>query len=259
MQDLGRIVIDINEGGGGKTEGVSGIGNIAEAAGGEAEGAEAAAAAAEELGALAAVSAGVAAAFAAIATVVVGAVAVLKQVIKAMQWMHVQIMDFASSIADFSPDIALAEMDNQLKMAETKFQMGAAVGGQIAGYIGEIGGIERTITEIRGYMAGIFAAILKPIMRAVNAGLDYLKQFLPAIIDGIASLIDGLGNFMDGFAQFAGRFSDSVGNAIGVVAHAVHDMAKDIRSIKTNTQKDPNFSQINQAFINDLRLMGARI
>lgn len=251
MQDLGRILIDINEkGGGGKAEGQSGIANVegvAEDAG--AAIAEDVGSAASEMTALGSVAAGVSAAFAGV-TVAVGAIIkVVDKVVRAMVWMHEQVMSFANDIADFSVGIQLAEMENELKMMSTKFRLGAAVGGQVGAYMKEVGALERTMLELKGVMAGIFATILRPILHAVNRVAEWLENNLLGVIEAIGKAIMSMGS-PTGFA-----FSKSIYE----IGKSIMQIAQDARGIKNNTAPVPDFSDINAGFLNDLRLMGAKI
>jgi hypothetical protein len=259
MQDLGRIIIDINEnGGGGKAEGVSGVGDMAKTA----ESAASEAAAGTEFEALEAAVSATGAAFVAIGAAIEIGVAAIKGMAKAIAFMHNQIMDFAASIKDFSPAVAVADMENEIKMMATKFRMGAAVGGAVGGYIQEVGGLERSLTELKGYASGLLSIILKPMLKAINAGLDFLKQYLPAILEGIAKIMEVIAmvfNQIGGYLVGQGGLFAAAGVVFNVIAANVYQMSRDVRAIKTNTSPDPDFSQINQGFLNDLRLMGAKI
>ena len=157
MQDLGRIVIDINESGSSKAEGISGIGNMNEDSAGGAAGA------AEEIGSLAEVASTAAAAF----TVVIGAFAAMAKVVgkvaDALIALNRFVMEVANDLRDYSPGIQLAEMQNQIAMVNTKFRAGMQYGGAIGAQMLEVGRIERSFVEIKAAFAGIGSIFLKPI------------------------------------------------------------------------------------------------
>lgn len=249
MQDLGRIVIDINEKGhGGKAEGESGLADgakMAEAA--ESAVGEGVGEAAAEISALGSVAAGVSAAFAGVAVAVGAIIKVVDKVVRAMTWMHEQIMSFANDIAEFSVGIQVAEMENELKMMATKFKVGASVGSYIGAYMKEVGALERTMVELKGLMAGIFAIALRPILAGLNRLVDWLEGFLVTALESIGKAIMSMGS-PTGFG-----FSRSLYD----IGRSITQIAQDARGIKNNTAPTPDFSDLNRGFLNDLRLMGA--
>ena len=252
MQDLGKITIDVTE--------TPGEGGIAAAGGGDRTGGGFSIAAVLSQtgtaisGALLPAIGVVKAAFGFLA----GAV---RKAIDGLVQMHRFIMDFAEDIREFSPAIQLAEMQNEIEMVRTKMSLAAGTGAAVGQQILQAGRIERSILQIRGFVAGIGAVFLAPITKAVADLLEWLQKFLPKIIDAIASILDGIGNFLaqvlpgSGFARMLGISDVTLRNA----GQAFFQMAADIRAIKNNTSPMQNYTQLNQPFIDDLRLMGAKI
>jgi len=185
MQDLGRIVIDINEQGGGQTEGISGVGDMDGGGGGMAE-------AAEDIGAMASAASFASTAFTAVAGVFAVMTKVVGEVGKALLALNRFVLEVASDLRDYSPGIQLAEMQNQIAMVNTRFRMGMQYGGAIGAQMLEVGRIERAFVEIRSAFAGIGAIFLRPITKYVADVLDNLKEYLPKITEAMAKAAEAL-------------------------------------------------------------------
>lgn len=249
MQDLGRIVIDINESGGGKVEGESGIAKEIASDAAESAAADGAVEAAAGMSALGAVAEALSTAFAAIGVVVGVTIKAIGKMAEAMKWMHAQVMSFANDIEEFSPQIQLAELDNDLRMMATKFRMGSLVGSQIGGYMREVGALERTLIEIKGLMAGVFASALRPILHGINRLVEWVESYLPAMLEAIGKLFMAMGS-----PTGSGMFRE-----LYEFGKEVRDIGRNARDIKRNTDPKIDFSDLNKGFLNDLRLMGAKI
>lgn len=268
MQDLGRILIDINEKGGGGAEGISGLASGAGAAGDAVAAEEAAAASAAGLASsLAAVGAGLAVAFSAIVT---GA----KMVYAGLSKMHELMMSVASDLRQYSPGIQLAEMQNQLKMFGVKMRAGMAYGGIIGGAMLEQGRIDRTLTEMKFALGAVSAAILKPILRGVANILDQIKLWLPRLIQLVAmtaeflstaedkrqSLVESMASEMSYVWNGAQGYDISIRTAErSPFARILREIARDARSIARHTEPKIDFNKMNAPFFADLRLMGVKI
>lgn len=188
-------------------------------------------------------------------------VGAVRKAIDGLVAMHRFIMDFADDIREFSPAIQLADMQNEIEAVRTKMGLAAGTGAAIGSQILQAGRIERSILQIRGFVAGIGAVFLAPITKMIADLLEWLQKFLPRVIEAIAAILDGIGNFIgtilpgSGVAKLLGVSDVTLRN----VAQTFYQMAADIRSIKQNTSPMQNYTALNQPFIDDLRLMGARI
>ena len=254
MQDLGRIVIDINESGSSKAEGISGIGNMNEDSAGGAAGA------AEEIGSLAEVASTAAAAF----TVVIGAFAAMAKVVgkvaDALIALNRFVMEVANDLRDYSPGIQLAEMQNQIAMVNTKFRAGMQYGGAIGAQMLEVGRIERSFVEIKAAFAGIGSIFLKPITKGVADVADYMKGFIPKVIEYLATYADGLGKLFASLSAGSSKLGlpSWLSSSTLSLSKAFYQMGRDLRSIKQNTDPKIDYGAMNEPFFQDLRLMGVK-
>jgi hypothetical protein len=267
MQDLGRIVIDINEKGSAKAEGISGIGSMAGSEGGGG------AAAVEEIGGLAEVASTAASAF----TVVVGAFAALAKVVgkvgEALMALNRFVMEVANDLHDYSPGIQLAEMQNQIAMVSTKFRMGMQYGGAIGAQMLEAGRIERSFIEIKSAFGAIGAIFLRPITKYVADLLDYVKTFIPAIAEALARFGEALASAAETrqsmvewlAAKMSYVWNGQQGYDISMAtresspfAKLLKEMAQNLRALKRNTDPKIDYGAMNEPFFQDLRLMGVK-
>lgn len=251
MQDLGKITIDVTES--------PGEGGIAAAGGGDRTGGFSMGAVLGQTGS--AIAGAIMPALAVAKEAFGMLVGAVRKAIDGLVAMHRFIMDFADDIREFSPAIQLADMQNEIEAVRTKMGLAAGTGAAIGSQILQAGRIERSILQIRGFVAGIGAVFLAPITKMIADLLEWLQKFLPRVIEAIAAILDGIGNFIgtilpgSGVAKLLGVSDVTLRN----VAQTFYQMAADIRSIKQNTSPMQNYTALNQPFIDDLRLMGARI
>ena len=269
MQDLGRIVIDINEKGGDLTEGISGIGDMDGAEGGMAE-------AAEDIGAMASAASFASTAFTAVAGVFTVLTKVVGEVGKALLALNRFVLEVASDLRDYSPGIQLAEMQNQIAMVNTRFRMGMQYGGAIGAQMLEVGRIDRAFVEIRSAFAGMGAIFLRPITKYVADVLDNLKDYLPKITEAMAKAAEAVAVMVQ-LSSYGGTSSVLARMAVGIthgaqgqrlfdemqpgggIAAAFREMARDLRALNRKTP-DPkiDYGALNQPFLADLKLMGMK-
>lgn len=269
MQDLGRIVIDINEKGSSQAEGISGIGKMNAA---ESE-LESAASAAEEIAVLAEMAGVASAAFAAASMAFGMLVKAVGEVGKALMALNQFVMEVASDLRDYSPGIQLAEMQNQLAMVNTKFRMGMQYGGAIGAQMTEVGRIERAFVEIKSAFGGIGAVFLRPITKMVADIADVLKDSLPSIIEFLAKVADAIAEMFKN-SSAATDMATWLGSKLGMpsllglglaggifsakMVQVFTQMGIDLRAIKHNTDPKIDYSKMNEPFLSDLRLMGVK-
>ena len=272
MQDLGRIVIDINEKGSAKAEGISGVGQMAGAEGG----AEAAAAASGEISTLATAAGFASTAFTAVAGVFTVLTKVVGEVGKALLALNRFVLEVASDLRDYSPGIQLAEMQNQIAMVNTRFRMGMQYGGAIGAQMLEVGRIDRAFVEIRSAFAGMGAIFLRPITKYVADVLDNLKEYLPKFTEAMAKAAEAVAVMVQ-LSSYGGTSSVLARMAVGYthgaqgqrlfdemqpgggIAAAFREMARDLRALNRKTP-DPKIDSgaLNQPFLADLKLMGMK-
>lgn len=278
MQDLGKITIDINEGGkasaGGAASGGAsaptaksimgqGASKVLDFAGKSIDGAA---------GFVSKAMMGIGAAVG-VATVAFGAVVqAVKAVAAALMALHKFIMDVAGELRDFSPGIQLAELGNDLNMMLTKFRLGNQYGAGIGAQIKEAGRVDRATLEIKTALAGMGSAFLRPITKLLADILEKIVQYLPKIINflaGVASVMTEISKYSThaGVSREAARalvpggglmLFDAVNPESGIVK-MWRDIANDLRAINRNTRPDVDYKALNAPFLADLALMGAKI
>jgi hypothetical protein len=268
MQDLGRIVIDINEKGSAKAEGISGVGQMAGSEGGGA------AAASEEIGALASAAGFASTAFTAVAGVFTVLTKVVTEVGKALLALNRFVLEVANDLRDYSPGIQLAEAQNRMAMVFTKFRMGMQYGGAIGAQMLEVGRIERTFVELRSSLAAMGAIFLRPITKYIADILEYVKSFLPAIAEGLAAFAEAVSKIVEArktatdyiAAGMSYVWNGQQGYDISMAtnegsagAKLLRDIARSLRNLdrKAPDQKI-DYGAMNEPFLADLRLMGMK-
>lgn len=246
MQDLGKITIDINEGGGSSAGGAAG--GMGKAMSG---GLSIAALASEIVGAIIG-------AIAAAAKVVVGLVIkAVSKLYEAFMQLRQFVLAFVDDIREYSPAVQLADLGNEMAMMGEKMRaanMGGALAAKVVSAEGEI---ERSLFRFRSVFATAGAAIVGPILQQVAKVLQYLETWLPKVIDIIGRLVElyGIGLQMAASVLPTSMGGDFFKN-LGV---SIEQIGKDIREINLNTKPEIDFSELNKPFLDDLRLMGARV
>jgi hypothetical protein len=284
MQDLGKITVDVVTGMGGGGSGVGGeeeaadklgLGEILKALPGmfssmKANGFDFSATLAEMDDALEdsgsrfgsmliKASAGLA-----MATVVVGAITkAFKMAIDAVMRLHQFIMGVASDLREFSPAIQIADMTNEIAMTMEKLRLGGIAGPAIAAQIQQAGRIERSLLTIKSFAAGVGAAFLAPMTEALAKILEAIVGFLPKILEALPNAVKATADLMQ--RGGAGLLSSGLGyGGIGMGMIMLGGVLKTqvvptLQQIARNTQPQYDFTAANEPFVNDLRLMGARI
>jgi hypothetical protein len=284
MQDLGKITVDVVTGMGGGGSGVGGeeeaadklgLGEILKALPGmfssmKGNGFDFSATLAEMDGALEdsgsrfgsmliKATAGLA-----MATVVVGAITkAFKMAIDAVMRLHQFIMGVASDLREFSPAIQIADMTNEIAMTMEKLRLGGIAGPAIAAQIQQAGRIERSLLTIKSFAAGVGAAFLAPMTEALAKILEAIVGFLPKILEALPNVVDATADLMQ--RGGAGLLSSGLGfGGIGMGMIMLGGVLKTqvvptLQQIARNTQPQYDFTAANEPFVNDLRLMGARI
>jgi hypothetical protein len=197
------------------------------------------------------------------AAVAIGAMtAVVVAVGKALLRLNEFVMRFAEDIREFSPSIQLADMENEIATMLLKFRMGQAVGPAIGSQIQQAGRVERAILQIRGYAAGIGAAFLAPMTKMLADILEKLVEYLPKIVELIAGALQFVGEaLMNSGLSLLGTGLSGTGVGAGLIALGATALkiANTANEIARNTRASADYSGENAPFLDDLRLMGAKI
>jgi hypothetical protein len=255
MQDLGKITIDINEGGGSSAGGApSGMSGGSGGGGGINIQAMMSAAAS----ALSFVAGVVKKAFDEVAKAA-------RYIYDSLMRLHSFIMGFADDIREYSPAIQLAELGNEMAMMAKKMRMSAVTGQFVAAQIVQSGRVERAMLEIRGFTASLGAIFLEPITKAVADILENIVVRLPEIIEAIyeAAKSGGLMSMKFGQALVENPIFGMSGMALGAWIIQFGAMAinisKNVKKLADRADAEMSLDELNKPFLNDLRLMGARI
>jgi hypothetical protein len=198
------------------------------------------------------------------ATVVVGAITkAFKMAIDAVMRLHQFIMGVASDLREFSPAIQIADMTNEIAMTMEKLRLGGIAGPAIAAQIQQAGRIERSLLTIKSFAAGVGAAFLAPMTEALAKILEAIVGFLPKILEALPNAVKATADLMQ--RGGAGLLSSGLGyGGIGMGMIMLGGVLKTqvvptLQQIARNTQPQYDFTTANEPFVNDLRLMGARI
>jgi hypothetical protein len=242
MQDLGKITIDINEGGGSSAGGAAG--GIGKAMSG---GLSVAALASEMVSGI------ITAIYSALKIAVVQIIKAAKMIYDAFMQLRQFVLEFVDDIREYSPAVQLADLGNEMAMMGEKMRaanMGGALAARVVSAEGEI---ERSLFRFRSVFATAGAAIVGPILQQVAKVLQYLETWLPKVIDIIGRLIELYGIGLQMIPTFMG------GDFFKNLGVSIEQIGKDIREINLNTKPEIDFSELNKPFLDDLRLMGARV
>ena len=256
MQDLGKITIDINEGGGSSAGGApSGMGGGDGGGGGINIQAMMSAAAS----ALSFVAGVVKKAFDEVAKAA-------RYIYDSLMRLHSFIMGFADDIREYSPAIQLADLGNEMAMMAKKMRMSAVTSPFIAAQMVQSGRVERAMFEIRGFTASLGAIFLEPITKAVADILENLVVRLPEIIEAIyeAAKTTGmmtmkLGEAMVGSYSLLGVGGMGIGAVLIQLGAMAINISKNVKKLADRADAEMSLGELNKPFLNDLRLMGARI
>lgn len=277
MQDLGRIEIDITasagEPGSTSATGGGGAGGGDEGGGGGGVKGIAARIALAMRGVVATIVK-----FGAVLSAIGGVIAgVVGKVVDGLKRLHAITMEVHNALRDYSPAIQIAEMMNEIAMMQTKFRLAGSAGAGLAGMAAEQGRIDRAMLELKTTVAGFGAAILTPILRLIARTLELLNAYIPRIQEMLANVLTYIGELVRslgtafsaaGSTMFGTGLSrmfpgiapglTATGGLFQVLGDKIVSMADDVRAINRNTSPTSTID-INQPFLDDLRLMGANI
>jgi len=278
MQDLGKITIDINEGGGSSAGGA--------ASGGGSSGAKAVKSTLGLMKTLDAAGKAVDGAIGMIGKALVGIsvavgvasaafgvlISVVKAVADALLSLHKFIMETAGEIREYSPGIQMAEMGNEITMMLTKFRLGSQYGGSIGSQIKEAGRVDRATLEIKTVLASMGSVFLRPITKLLGEILESIVRSLPKIINVMASFAKYMAEASK-YATYGGASREAARKFIPAggldlfdwampespIVKLWRDIERELRSLNRKTPDPNNYRALNAPFLADLALMGARV
>lgn len=190
------------------------------------------------------------------------AVKAFKAIYDSVMKLHQFIMSAADDLREFSPAIQLADMTNEIAMTMQKFRLGMVVGPAIANQVAQAGRIERSLAQIRSFAAGVGAAFLAPITENVAKILEQVVAYLPKLVEILSSVTQGIAEMFNkiGSSLLSSGISPMFGGSLMMISTTLQTkVVPALNQIAKNTQQPIDFTAQNQPFLNDLRLMGAKI
>jgi len=190
------------------------------------------------------------------------AVKAFKAIYDSVMKLHQFIMAAADDLREFSPAIQLADMTNEIAMTMQKFRLGMVVGPAIANQVAQAGRIERSLSQIRSFAAGVGAAFLAPITENVAKILEQVVAYLPKLVEILSSVTQGIAEMFNklGSSLLFSGISPMFGGSLMMISTTLQTkVVPALNQIARNTQQPIDFTAVNQPFLNDLRLMGAKI
>ncbi len=256
MEDLGRIVIDVNATGDGGAGGGTGsrmlqrVGGALTQAGIGMIGGQGAggALAAQGLTKLAAM--GTAGAIAAAPLIAVGVAGIALK--KTFDFLNTAAKNLTESLREYSPQIMLADAMNEILMMQEKMRASAVSGGALARRELAQGRIDRVMFRVSDFLGRIGAIVVAPILEGVAKVLEGIeKKVMPTLLL-IARMIAGAIKIFMQILKFVPGFQ-----MYGMVGEIwINDVINSLKKLANNTSP---IYQGNAPFIADLRLMGANV
>lgn len=256
MEDLGRIVIDVNATGDGGAGGGTGSrmlqrvgGALTQAGIGMIQGQGAGGAlAAQGLTKLAAM--GTAGAIAAAPLIAVGVAGIALK--KTFDFLNTAAKNLTESLREYSPQIMLADAMNEILMMQEKMRASAASGGALARRELAQGRIDRVMFRVSDFLGRIGAIVVAPILEGVAKVLEGIeKKVMPTLLL-IARMIAGAIKIFMQILKLVPGFQ-----MYGMVGEIwINDVINSLKKLANNTSP---IYQGNAPFIADLRLMGANV
>lgn len=256
MEDLGRIVIDVNATGDGGAGGGTGsrmlqrVGGALTQAGIGMIGGQGAggALAAQGLTKLAAM--GTAGAIAAAPLIAVGVAGIALK--KTFDFLNTAAKNLTESLREYSPQIMLADAMNEILMMQEKMRASAVSGGALARRELAQGRIDRVMFRVSDFLGRIGAIVVAPILEGVAKVLEGIeKKVMPTLLL-IARMIAGAIKMFMQILKFVPGFQ-----MYGMVGEIwINDVINSLKKLANNTSP---IYQGNAPFIADLRLMGANV
>ncbi len=261
MEDLGRIVIDVNATGGGGVGGGQGSrmmdrvgGALTKAGVGIAESgamalAQQGAVGRSLAGALSAAGPGGLAVAAALGGMAVGGLALKKT----FEMLNNAAKNLTESLRGVSPQVMVADAMNEIMMFQEKLRASALSGAALARRELAQGRIDRALFRLMDIVGRISAAIVTPVLDMVGKILEAIvEKLIPALTSGTKVTIDFIGKLAQNIG-LAYPMLSPVANTIMMIAM---QMSNSLAQLASNTA--PQYTG-NEPFIADLRLMGAKI
>jgi hypothetical protein len=181
----------------------------------------------------------------------------VKKAVDALKSLHRFVMGVAEELGDFSPSIAFANMGNEIAMVFQKFRLGMTYGPAIAGQVRASGRVDRAMLSIQAFLAAVGASFLEPITNLLADALELLAAYLPQILGALQTSVSAATGFAIG--ALMGFSPGTAGLVAPYLVQLGNQINNNLSKIARNTAPLDPISEMNRPFLDDLRLMGARI
>lgn len=257
MEDLGRIVIDVNATGGGGAGGgqasrmLQSVGGALTKAGTGLIGEQGAVGALAAQGLTKIAAMGTAGAIAAAPLIAIGVAGIALK--KTFDFLNTAAKRLTESLRDFSPDVMIADATNEILMFQEKMRASTQSGAALARRELAQGRIERAMFRVSEVVGRIGATVVAPIIEMVGNLIEVIvNKLIPALLAAAKVSSKVALKFFENLQYL----NPSMAGWGIMGSTALRDISNSLNNIAANTA--PMY-QGNAPFIADLRLMGAKI
>jgi len=186
-------------------------------------------------------------------TVALGAVITgAKAVAATFNFLDNAAAGLTETLAEMSPSIMVTRMRNELLQFADRMRMAGTVGPIMAAREEALGRLERSMYRL-GSIVGVFGAkLLTPLYNVLADILEALERIMgmaQAVVRAMSTIYGIIGRSLLPFMPSLGMGYLGVSGVLGTLANSMTQIARNTNPVY----------QGNQPFIDDLRLMGARI
>lgn len=270
MEDLGRIVIDVNASGGGGGGGGGGsfaamregagtiggviAGNLSQAGIRSTMGLPMVGGMVSELMSITAKTGLVGLAI----TTILGALTIqIKAIVSTFKVLDRAATNLSRSLADMDPNILVAQAQNEIRMFNERMRASAQYGGVMGGYETAGGRLDRAMFRLSSALGAMSAGVLTPLLNIAAFVAEVIeKQAIPAIKEATQKILLGLSQMFIGLANAVEPYSPKMFWSFVAVSASLSSMANSFNTVAKNSNQ---MAMTNQPFLDDLRLMGAKV
>lgn len=160
--------------------------------------------------------------------------------------------NLTETLAEMSPSIMVTRMRNELLKFSDQMRMAGTVGPILAAREEAFGRLERAVFRLGSIIGVIGAKVLTPLYNILADILEAIERnagVVQQVIRAIASAYETIGRTLLPLMPSVGMGYLGVSGVLGTLANSMTQIARNTNPVY----------QGNQPFIDDLRLMGARI
>ena len=270
MEDLGRIVIDVNATGGGGGGGGGGsfaaLGRGAATAGGIVAG-NLSQQGIRSLMGLPAIG-GMASELMSVATktgiagmavsTILGVLTIgIRGVATTFKVLDRAASNLSRSLADMDPSILVAQAQNEILMFNERMRASARFGGVMGDYETASGRLDRAMFRLSSAFSAMSAGVLTQLLNIATLAVDVIeKQAIPAIKAAAQKILLGMSEVFINLANAVEPYSPKMFWSFVALSASLSSMANSFNTVAKNSNIQ---ALTNEPFLSDLRLMGAKV